>query len=146
LILIFSCQQAGDTRDEKALDIHARVLTVDTHVDTPYMLLQPGFDITKANDRKQGGGQVDFPRMEQGGVDELDVVESVPEGLYTRETFMVLGEDGKWHKADLYRVANPQGPFAPAKSYLELMLEGAREHKMDSEFIKWLESMWDAAK
>ncbi|UCE39898.1 MAG: membrane dipeptidase [Candidatus Aminicenantes bacterium] len=79
--------------------------------------------------------------MPKKEMDELDIVESVPEGLYTRETFLVLGEDGKWHKADLYRVANPQGPFAPAKSYLRLMLEGAREHKMDPKFILWLESL-----
>lgn len=71
LILIFSCQQADDTLVEKAMDIHDRVLTADTHVDTPYMLLQPGFDITKVNDRNQGGGQVDFPRMEQGGLDAV---------------------------------------------------------------------------
>lgn len=58
----------------------------------------------------------------------------------------MLGEDGKWHKADLYRVANPQGPFAPAKGYLELMLEGAREHEMDPKVIKWLESMYQVAK
>ena len=74
--------------------------------------------------------------MPKKEMDELDVVESVHEGLYTRETFLVFGEDGKWHKADLYRVTHPQGPFAPAKSYLQLMLEGAREHKMDPKFIK----------
>ena len=71
LILIFSCQQAEETLVEKPMDIHDRVLTVDTHVDTPYMLLQPGFDITKVNDRNQGGGQVDFPRMKQGGLDVM---------------------------------------------------------------------------
>lgn len=84
--------------------------------------------------------------MPKKEMDELDIIESVPEGLYSRETFLVLGEDGKWHKADLYRVVNPQGPFAPAKKYLEYMLEGAQEHKMDPKFIKWLESMWQVAK
>jgi cation transport regulator ChaC len=84
--------------------------------------------------------------MPKEEMDDLDIVESVPEGLYKRETFLVLGEDGTLHKADLYRVVDPQGPFAPAKSYLELMLEGAREHQMDPKFIKWLESMWRAVK
>jgi len=84
-----------------------------------------------------------IPRKE---MDALDIIESVPEGLYTRETFLVLGEDGEWHEADLYRVAEPQGPFAPAKEYLELMLEGAREHNMDPGLIKWLESMYQVAK
>jgi hypothetical protein len=83
--------------------------------------------------------------MPKKEMEHLDIIESVPQGLYTRETFTVLGEDGKWHDADLYRVANPQGPFAPAKSYLELMLEGAREYKMNPDFIKWLESMYRVA-
>jgi len=72
-------------------------------------------------------------------MDDLDVLESVPEGLYTRETFLVLGEDGEWHEGDLYRVANPEGPFTPAKSYIDLMIEGAREHGLDSEYQEKLE-------
>ena len=74
-------------------------------------------------------------------MDDLDVLESVPEGLYTRETFLVLGEDGEWHEGDLYRVANPEGPFTPAASYLDLMIEGAREHGLDTDFLKKLEAM-----
>lgn len=30
----------------------------------------------------------------------LDEVEGVPQALYTRETFLVLGEDGAFHEAD----------------------------------------------
>lgn len=44
-------------------------------------------------------------------------------------------------KADLYRVTNPAGPFPPSKSYLDLMLEGAREHQLDADYIEWLESL-----
>ncbi len=80
----------------------------------------------------------EMPKKE---MDDLDVLESVPEGLYTRETFLVLGEDGEWHEGNLYRVANPEGPFTPAKSYLDLMIEGAREHGLDAEFLEKLESM-----
>ena len=46
------------------------MLTVDTHVDTLHMLLQPGFDITRINDVERGGGQVDFPRMKEGGLED----------------------------------------------------------------------------
>jgi gamma-glutamylcyclotransferase (GGCT)/AIG2-like uncharacterized protein YtfP len=66
---------------------------------------------------------------------DLDELESVPKGLYIRETFLVLGEDGGWHEADLYRVAKPEGPFAPARSYVELMLEGAQEHGLNPEYV-----------
>jgi len=69
---------------------------------------------------------------------KLDEVESVPQGLYTRETFLVLGEESKLYKADLYRVVDPAGPFVPALSYVELMVEGAEEHNLDSEYVETL--------
>ena len=68
----------------------------------------------------------------------LDEIESVPQGLYIRETFLVLGEDGGWHRADLYRVVNPTGPCTPARSYVELMLEGAEEHRLPLTYIEEL--------
>ena len=72
---------------------------------------------------------------------KLDEVESVPQGLYSRETFLVLGEDGKWHKADLYRVVKPEGPFAPARSYVELMLEGVEAHDLGAGYVKELREL-----
>jgi gamma-glutamylcyclotransferase (GGCT)/AIG2-like uncharacterized protein YtfP len=71
----------------------------------------------------------------------LDEVESVPQGLYKRETFLVLGEDGAFHEADLYRVVEPEGPFAPARSYVELMLEGAEEHGLDPAYVEELREL-----
>ncbi len=73
-------------------------------------------------------------------IDELDILESVPEGLYRRETFLVCGEDRKWCQADLYRVTTPTSHYAPAKGYLDLMIEGAREHDLDPEYIEKLVS------
>jgi gamma-glutamylcyclotransferase (GGCT)/AIG2-like uncharacterized protein YtfP len=73
----------------------------------------------------------------------LDVLESVPRGLYRREAFLVLGEDGGWHEADLYRVARPQGPFTPSRGYVELMLSGAREHGLDPGYVKRIESIYE---
>jgi len=73
---------------------------------------------------------------------ELDVLESVPQGLYRRETFLVLGEDGEWHEADLYRVAEPKGPFTPSKSYVELMLAGAKAHRLAPEYVKKIEEIY----
>ena len=48
-------------------------------------------------------------------------------------------------KADLYRVANPKGPFTPAKSYVELMLSGAKAHKLDPGHIKVIEEIYSLA-
>ncbi len=77
--------------------------------------------------------EVTKPEME-----DLDVVESVPKGDYARETYLVLGEDRRWKAADLYRCARPTGPYVPARSYVELMLQGAEEHQLPAEYIREL--------
>jgi gamma-glutamylcyclotransferase (GGCT)/AIG2-like uncharacterized protein YtfP len=79
----------------------------------------------------------------EGELGELDILESVPQGLYNRETFKVLGEDRQWHDADLYRVAKPKGPFTPARGYVELMLSGARVHGLDPECVKVIEAIYE---
>jgi len=79
--------------------------------------------------------------LSKSEMEELDVVESVPQGFYARETYLVLGEDRRWKAADLYRCAKPAGPYVPARSYVELMLQGAEEHQLDQEYVrelKWL--------
>jgi hypothetical protein len=74
-------------------------------------------------------------------VKALDILEDLPKGLYRRDTFLVLGEDGQWHQADLYRVVNPTGPYDPAPQYIDMMIEGAREHDLDPTYIDHLESL-----
>ena len=71
----------------------------------------------------------------------MDILESVPEGLYRRETFLVLGEDGSWQAADLYHVTNPRGPYPPSKGYLEDMIEGAKEHGLEPVYVEKLVSL-----
>ena len=74
-------------------------------------------------------------------MDELDILEDVPLGIYKRETFQVLGEDDKWYEADLYRVNEPKGPYEPAKKYLDLMISGATEHNINKDWLKKLKQM-----
>ncbi len=74
-------------------------------------------------------------------MDELDILEDVPLGIYSRETFQVLGEDGEWYVADLYRVTEPKGPFTPAKQYLDLMIAGATEHNINAGWLATLKEM-----
>lgn len=82
-----------------------------------------------------------IPRKE---IEELDILEDVPLGIYKRETFQVLGDDGEWYAADLYRVTEPKGPFEPAKQYLDLMINGATEHGINAEWLETLKK-WRAA-
>jgi gamma-glutamylcyclotransferase (GGCT)/AIG2-like uncharacterized protein YtfP len=74
-------------------------------------------------------------------IEELDILEDVPLGIYKRETFQVLGEDGNWYEADLYRVTEPKGPYEPAKQYLDLMIAGSIEHNINPEWIAKLKEM-----
>ena len=78
-IFLFSCgTQTGSsetaTDDElvsRALEIHDRVLTVDTHADTPLRMIEPGFNMAERHDPNETGSKVDYPRMKEGGLDAI---------------------------------------------------------------------------
>jgi len=54
----------------KAKRIHQRVLTIDTHTDTPIQLVRYNDDLGIRGDaRALKGGQLDFIRMQEGGLD-----------------------------------------------------------------------------
>jgi gamma-glutamylcyclotransferase (GGCT)/AIG2-like uncharacterized protein YtfP len=82
--------------------------------------------------------------IDESELDALDVLENVPEGLYLRETFYVFGEDGNWHRGELYRVANPAGPFTPAKQYVQWMVDGAREQGLDDDYAAKLVALLES--
>ena len=64
----------------------------------------------------------------------MDILEDVPQDVYRRDPFLVLGEDGQWHRADLYRVSHPAGPYTPSRKYVDFMVAGAKEHGIDPEY------------
>jgi membrane dipeptidase len=66
--------------EEKAAKIHEKVLTVDTHTDTPWDLLQPGFDLSERHDYKKDRSRVDFPRMREGGLGAVFMASFVGQG------------------------------------------------------------------
>lgn len=52
--------------------IHQKVLTVDTHTDTPMRMADSTWDIgVRHEPGVRGSGQVDLPRMRQGGMDAI---------------------------------------------------------------------------
>lgn len=64
----------GETEEQlvaRALEIHDRVLTLDTHADTPLRMIQPGFDMAERHDPNETGSKVDYPRMKEGGLDAI---------------------------------------------------------------------------
>ncbi|MCY4263479.1 MAG: dipeptidase [Gammaproteobacteria bacterium] len=55
----------------RALEIHDRVLTLDSHADTPLRMIEPGFDMAERHDPNETGSKVDYPRMIEGGLDSI---------------------------------------------------------------------------
>ena len=78
---------AGDAKlIQKALAIHRRVLTLDTHCDTPFKLLEKGWDIGQYHQPGQdGSGCQDLPRMKAGGLDATFFAVFVSQGKRTPE-------------------------------------------------------------
>jgi gamma-glutamylcyclotransferase (GGCT)/AIG2-like uncharacterized protein YtfP len=74
-------------------------------------------------------------------MDALDILEDVPLGIYSRETFKVIAPDGIWYNADLYRVTNPKGPYTPSIKYLGYMIKGAKAQGINKPWIDYLEAL-----
>ena len=79
---------AGGADDDaivkKALLWHARSLTVDTHCDTPFKLLEKGWDIGQTHKTaERGSGCQDLPRMKEGGLDASFFAVFVGQGART---------------------------------------------------------------
>lgn len=72
----------------------------------------------------------------------LDTIEGIPQGKYYRQKVMVVNEQGRLLTAETYRTTNPEGPFTPTKKYLELMLKGAKEHALNTDYIRELEKLF----
>ncbi len=68
----------------RAAAVHARVFTLDTHIDTPtYSLRRPGWNIAARHAWVGDFSQCDFPRMRAGGLDAAVFVVYVDPGPRT---------------------------------------------------------------
>ena len=63
-LFLAGCVNSEEHLSRRADKIHASILTVDTHCDTPMEFSDPAFDLGK----RQNEGCVDFPRMKEGGL------------------------------------------------------------------------------
>lgn len=59
----------GVASDTDARALHERLLTLDSHLDTPAVLERPGFDIMARHSADADYAQVDVPRMREGALD-----------------------------------------------------------------------------
>ena len=68
---------------DEARAIHERLITFDTHLDTPSSLRRPGWNIMERHNVKDDFTQVDQPRMVEGGLDGGFWVIYTPQGPRT---------------------------------------------------------------
>ena len=68
---------------------HQAMVILDTHLDTPALLVQPWFDITERHDYFTDYTQVDLPRMDDGGLDGGFWVLYTPQGPLTENAYQV---------------------------------------------------------
>jgi membrane dipeptidase len=64
ITLLAGCKSYDERLIREAEKIHQKILTVDTHCDTPMDMVRSGFDLGTRHDE----GCVDFPRMNEGGL------------------------------------------------------------------------------
>jgi membrane dipeptidase len=75
--LLAGCVSVDITRDPLAAPkiapaiaaLHDKLLTLDTHLDTPALLIRDGWKIDDEHSVKEDGSDVDLPRMKKGGLD-----------------------------------------------------------------------------
>lgn len=94
LILIFlilvSCTDGKKDVDleSKAEEIHESVLTVDSHCDTPLMMMRGEWDIGVRHESGQRRrGKIDLPRMREGGLDAAFFAVFVGQGERTPQGY-----------------------------------------------------------
>lgn len=69
IMMGFTTEKNTTKLEKKAHRIHEKCLTVDTHCDTPMLMIKPGFSVRDEHNAPKS--RVDLPRMKAGGLDAI---------------------------------------------------------------------------
>lgn len=78
LLINTSCTQ---DLNKKADKIHDKIVSIDTHTDTPFNFLDDNYDVSKWNDFEKTRSRVDFPRMKAGRLDGVFMAVFISQGI-----------------------------------------------------------------
>jgi len=112
--------------------LHERILTLDTHLDTPALFERTGWDFDEWHAYEWDGSQVDLPRMEVGGLDGGFFVIYTPHGELTPQGFAAARD------AALQRAMHIQRVVAENKDKLGFAYtadDAERLHRMGKRII-----------
>lgn len=89
VLLLTACggEEPGPSQDQLAARIHADVLTVDTHCDTPMAMVSRDFDIGQRHAPGPRAPKIDLPKMIEGGLDAEFFAAFVGQGDRTPEGY-----------------------------------------------------------
>jgi membrane dipeptidase len=87
-LLLAGCADKDTQLKKKAENIHSGCLTVDTHCDTPMNLVESGFDLGVRHET----GCVDFPRMQEGGLNAEFFAVFTSQGPRNDSTYKAIWE------------------------------------------------------
>ncbi|MGB3861852.1 MAG: dipeptidase [Candidatus Aminicenantaceae bacterium] len=92
-MMFCTSQQTEADLATKVSELHDKVLTVDTHADTPSRLLSGDWDIGERHESTgRRGSKIDLPRMVEGGLDAEFFAVFVGQGARTPEGYEAAKE------------------------------------------------------
>jgi membrane dipeptidase len=123
------------TVEQKARELHARMLTVDTHSDTAFSLLRTDWKIGDRHDPNgRGAGKIDLPRMKEGGLDAEFFAAFVGQGPLTPEAY-VKAKDRALQAVEAVRKMTED---YPSMIGLAVDPEGARRLKKEGKLTAFI--------
>ena len=103
-------------------DVHERLFTLDTHIDTPIRLALPGFDIHRNYHYQDFYSAIDIRRLKRGGLDAGFWAIYSPQGLLGNAGFEVAYINAKRRLAQINQMVSKHPEFFRfARSASELL-------------------------
>jgi membrane dipeptidase len=124
LALATTSAMAADGVSRRARQLHERILTLDTHLDTTAKLDDPEWDVLDRHPVEDS--QVDYPRMVEGGLDGGFWVLYTPQQGRTPDDYRVARDHG------LKRLINIHKMIAANADKFELALTAADARRIDA--------------
>lgn len=136
-ILAAACTttQTPPTVEQRARALHDRILTVDTHCDTPMRLVRTDWNIGERHDpADRTGGKIDLPRMKEGGLDAEFFAAFVGQGPLTPEGYEKAKASALRAVEAVIKMTQDQAPTIG----LAVDPQGARRLKKDGKLVAFI--------
>jgi len=89
--------------------IHAKLICLDTHMDTPMNFARPGWDMMDRHSVESDFSQVDYPRMVEGGLDGGFFAIYTPQGPLTDEGMLAARDAALLRAAEIREMVAKHG-------------------------------------